>query len=100
MKDWNLQIEHTPVNIEGTILTTPQIISMGKNSLNCDEQTLRKLSVYKNVPLLQEKWILCYGKRWFNQADEVYNNIKKACNQLKMRVEEPYWIELDDEKNR
>lgn len=37
MKDWNLQIEHTPVSIEGTILTTPQIINMNKSSLPCDE---------------------------------------------------------------
>jgi len=67
---------------------------------NCDESTLRRLPVYKSVPLLHEKWIMCYGKRWYNQANEVYNNIMKACGQLKMRVEEPYWIELEDEKSK
>ena len=30
-------------------------------------------------------------------ADRIYNDLIKACNQLKVTVEEPYWIELDDE---
>ena len=43
---------------------------------------------------------MCYAKRWYNQANDVYTNIMKASGQLKMRVEEPYWIELEDEKSK
>ena len=67
---------------------------MSNNALPCNEQTLRKLPIYKSASLLKEKWIMVYGNRWYNQADEVYNNIRKACNQLRMKVEEPHWIQL------
>ena len=33
----------------------------------------------------------------FDIADKIYNNLVQASNQLRIRVEEPYWIELEDE---
>ena len=40
------------------------------------------------------------GKSNFKAADKVYNTLVDACKQLHIRVEEPHWIELQDEANR
>ena len=36
----------------------------------------------------------------FKVADNIYNDLVKASKQLGIRIEEPYWIEMDNEKNR
>jgi hypothetical protein len=33
-------------------------------------------------------------------ADNIYNDMVKASNQLRMKVEEPHWIELSRESNK
>ena len=33
----------------------------------------------------------------FQIADKIYNNLVQASKQLKIKVEEPFWIEMDDE---
>ena len=41
------------------------------------------------------------GKRRnnFDIADRIYNDLVKASGQLKLKVEEPYWIELEEEND-
>ena len=33
----------------------------------------------------------------FETADKIYNNLVQASKQLRIKVEEPFWIEMDDE---
>jgi hypothetical protein len=40
------------------------------------------------------------NQRTFGIADDIYNNLCKASNQLKLKIEEPHWIELEKETNR
>ena len=35
----------------------------------------------------------------FDIADNIYNTFKQSCNMLKIKVEEPYFIELESEKD-
>jgi hypothetical protein len=39
------------------------------------------------------------GRSNFEIADRVYNDLAKASGQLKIKVEEPYWIEVEDEQD-
>jgi hypothetical protein len=38
--------------------------------------------------------------RVYDIANEIYNNLVKSSLQLKMKVEEPHWIELSRESNK
>jgi argonaute-like protein implicated in RNA metabolism and viral defense len=38
--------------------------------------------------------------RVFQAADSVYNNLVKASQQLGIKIEEPYWIEMKKENDR
>lgn len=38
--------------------------------------------------------------RVYNIVDNIYKDLQKASQQLKLRVEEPHWIELSKEHNR
>lgn len=47
-----------------------------------------------------EKWIFVYEKSNFNFAQKVFDDMAKACKQLGLRVEEPHWVELVNERSR
>ncbi len=70
--------------------------------IRCDENTLRKLPITKAAHLLEREWIMVYenSDRIYDIANEIYNNMVKASNQLRMKVEEPHWIELSRESNK
>lgn len=69
--------------------------------VRCEERVLRQNAILNPANLEKEKWIMVYenSDRVFRVADEIYNNMRKAAGQLKLKVEEPYWIELSKENN-
>mgnify|MGYP002632795981 CR=1 FL=1 len=70
--------------------------------VRCDENALRKQSIQKPSHLKAGKWIMIYenNDRVYNVADNIYRDLVKASQQLKLVVEEPYFIELTKESNR
>lgn len=62
---------------------------------------LRKKPIEKAVDLLHDQWILVYQNNQkrnnFQIADRVYNDMTKASKQLRIKIEEPYWVEMEDE---
>ena len=106
LKDWDMSIDPTPIGIKSQVLEAPKIFS--KNQvIHCDESILRKLPILEPKHLKDDKWIMIYqrGKKnkggEYNQrfdkyeiADGIYNELVKAADQLKIVVEEPYWIEM------
>jgi hypothetical protein len=65
---------------------------------------LRKLPIQKAVDLCKGEWVLIYqepkrggGRRNFQTADMIYKTFKDACSMLKIKVEEPLFIELERE---
>lgn len=101
IKDWNLVIDQDPIQMTTNVLSTPQMISQNQ-IIRCDENTLRKLPITKAAHLLAGEWIMVYenSDRVYDIANDIYNNMVKASNQLKMKVEEPHWIELTRESNK
>jgi hypothetical protein len=90
--------------MQTNVLAAPQML-VDKQIIRCDEGTLRKLPIQKAVHLLHEQWIMVYEKnqrndRVYQIADNIYNDLCKASGQLKLRVEEPAWIELERENCR
>jgi hypothetical protein len=77
------------------VLSTPQMLAQNQ-IIRCDENTLRKLPITKAAHLLAGEWIMVYenSQRVYDVANNIYNDMVKASNQLKIKVEEPHWIEL------
>lgn len=106
MKDWGIQIEAEPVSIDSFVLNAPQIIASNQ-LIHCSEQALRKLPIQRSVDLKAQQWIMIYqnpaggkGRSYYNIADSVYNNFVNACGQLKIKVEEPHFLEVENEGDR
>ena len=52
------------------------------------------------MDLEKEKWVFVYEKRNYDTALEIFTTFQNASKQLKLKVEEPYWIELKVENSR
>lgn len=63
---------------------------------------MRKAAISKPVNLLYQQWVMVYenNDRTYQIADNIYKDLQKASQQLKLRVEEPHWIELTKENNK
>lgn len=65
---------------------------------------LRRLPIQKPHDLLAGEWIMMYqnGQRRsnYNAADKVYNTFVDSCKMLNIKVEEPEFIELENEGDR
>lgn len=100
IKQWDLQVEHAPVELQSRVMEPPRIFK-GSQIIHCDENVLRNLPIQKSVNLLKEKWIMIYQhskmRSNFEIADNVYNTMRDACKKLGIKVEEPEWIEMDRE---
>lgn len=101
MKDWNIIIEQEPISMKTNVLGAPTMIS-NSQVIRCDENAMRRNPITKAVNLLKNRWIMVYenSQRSFQIADNIFRDLQKASAQLKLVVEEPYWIELSKETNR
>ena len=101
VKDWNIVIEQEPVTMKTNVLGAPTMIS-DRQLIVCDEKTLRKAAISKAVDLRKDRWIMVYEntQRMFDIADGIFKSLQQASGQLKIVVEDPYWIELSKETNR
>ena len=79
--------------IDTKVLAAP-LIFRDDQVIRCDEQVLRKLPIQHALNLEREKWIVMYERRNQAVAREVVSTMKKACSQLKIRVEDPKFIEI------
>ena len=88
------------------MLPSPQIVAQNQ-CIQINDSVLRRLPIQKPVDLLKDEWIMIYqsprggrGRNLYNNADNVYNTFVKSCSQLKIRVEEPHFIETENEADR
>ena len=72
------------------------------------ENILRRLPIQKGINLGREEWIMAYqhpsskssGRRSnYNAANKVYEDLLECSKALGVAVQEPYWIELEDEQD-
>lgn len=109
MRNWGLQVEEVPITLDSFVLGAPQmqLLSSGQ-IIQCDEQTLKRLPIQKAVDLLQEEWIMIYqhperpgpkNRSNYEIADSIFNTFQQSCGMLKVKVEEPYFIELEQEND-
>ena len=107
MKNWGLEIEQVPISLDSFVLGAPQINLLSSGQvIQCSEQALKRLPIQKANDLNFEEWVMVYqhparpGPRQrsnFDIADGIYNTFKQSCGMLKIKVEEPYFIELESE---
>ena len=103
IQNWGLQLESSPSKVDCTVLGAAQIFK-DNEVIHINEQVLRRLPIQKAVDLTRNDWCIIYqetkrgyGKRNFELADKIYKTFKDACGMLKIRVEEPSFIELEKE---
>ena len=108
IKNWGLEIEPIPISVQSKILEAPQIFSQNQ-VIQINDNVLRRLPIQKAVNLYQEEWIMIYQnpsvqdrrrRSQYNNADKVFNTFVQACNQLKIQVEQPFFIETENEGDR
>ena len=98
-KNWGFDIGQAPIKLSQTsVLGQPSIFSEDR-VIHCNEQVLRRLSISKAKNLTRDDWIIIYHRRNERAAHEVHQTFGKACGMLKMRVENPHWIEMQDERS-
>lgn len=98
LKEWGIKISADPYRMEATILPIPQLALASGKRQNCDENTLRKLSIQHPVDLPKGSWIMCYdASRQYQVADGLYQMMLQASGRLGMNVGEPTWFELQHE---
>ena len=85
------------------MLPAPQIFKQSQ-IIHIDEQVMRRLPIQHGVNLGFEEWIMVYqdpkggrGRSNFNAANRVYESLIDASRELGIVVEEPFWIELNNE---
>lgn len=102
-RDWNLTIESNPIDLRNqTVLNEPQIFKQNQ-LIHINENVMRRLPIQKVVNLGFEEWIMVYqtGNRRNNYtaANNIYEGLVQSCAALGVTVEEPFWIELENEGN-
>ena len=92
--------------MQSCVLPQPQIVAQNQ-CIQINDSVLRRLPIQKPVDLLQDQWIMIYqspraarGRNLYANADNVYNTFVKSCSQLKIRVEEPHFIETENEADK
>ena len=64
---------------------------------------MRGLPIEKAINLGFEEWIYMYQtgskRNWYQAANMIYEALVQATGKLNIRVEEPYWIELENERD-
>ena len=107
MTNWGLQVEEVPIELQSFCLGAPGIIQLLKNNqvIQCSEQAMKRLPIQKANHLGREEWIMIYqhggrGRSNYDTADKIYNTFAQSCGMLKIRVEEPYFIEVESENNK
>lgn len=79
IKDWNISIDQDAITMNTDVLAAPQMVTQGQ-IIKCDEQVMRKSSIFKPINLEFEKWIVVYEKndRVFNVTDNIFKDLVKA----------------------
>lgn len=97
--NWGVKVGNKAFEMEAEILPAPTLVIGHGQQTTYTNDCLRKLPIQKSKDLTYERWIVLYSRNNYEQADKIYGLLTKACGQLRMKVEEPYWIELDSEEN-
>jgi hypothetical protein len=86
--------------METNVLATPEMLVSGQ-VINCDERTMREASIGNAVNLTRGDWIIVHEKnpRTRDQAREIFRVFQQASGRLKIRVEDPEFIEVERESN-
>ena len=108
IKNWGIEIDQVPITLQSCVLQAPQILQQNQ-LVHINDNVLRKLPIQKPVDLLEGEWIMIYQnpqdkssrrRSYYNNADNVYNTFVKACSQLRIKVQEPFFIETENEADR
>ena len=87
---WDIDLKFEPIEVQGEILSQVQHLDGRQVDLN----SLRKAALDEPVRLAEGRWLFFYFDKHFNLANEVFDTMQRASGQLKIRVEEPQWVEV------
>jgi aubergine len=96
LNEWQLKVNENFANVVAKQLYHPQILDPQNNQRTWGDYEGRKFKHTEPVQLLKGKWTIVYGKREYEQANALYENLQKASGAYGVRVEEPQWVEVGD----
>jgi len=103
---WGIKIDSLPISIQNTVLGAPQIFS-NNQIIHCSEDVLRRQPVQRAVNLSHGEWIMFYqnpqrtkGRSNYNAANNVIKTLQEASVRLKVTIDEPVYIELENEGDK
>lgn len=101
-----MSIESNPIDLANRqVLPAPMIFEQNK-VIHINDNVLRRLPIQKPVHLGKDEWIMIYQapkqkntnrRSNYVAANNIYNGMVESTGILNMRIEEPYWIELENE---
>nr|XP_033806045.1 piwi-like protein 2 isoform X2 [Geotrypetes seraphini] len=100
MSRWGLHLDQDIYRTNGRILPLEKI-NLRNNSfptseeLNWTREVIREAALC-TIPL--NFWALFYTKRCANQAQELVNMLEKVAGPIGMKVDQPAWVELKDDR--
>lgn len=68
----------------------------GTETRRWDDYTNRKISHADPTRLSRDSWMIIYGDKDYENANKCFEEMQKASKAFGMKVEEPYWCEVDN----
>lgn len=99
LSKWGVEISNKAIELETQILPAPRLALTNGEHQDYFPDCLRKLPVQKGKKFTAGNWICAYASSNYASAEQVTTMLMKASGQLNVKVEEPYWIEIDREDN-
>ncbi|XP_030057874.1 piwi-like protein 2 isoform X1 [Microcaecilia unicolor] len=100
MSRWGLRLDQDIYRTNGRILPLEKI-NLRNNSFPTSEDLNWTREVTRDAALCTiplNFWALFYPKRCANQAQELVNMLEKIAGPIGMRVNQPAWVELKDDR--
>lgn len=86
-------------NIRAKQLFHPGILDPQNNVRSWNDYEQRRFKHTEPAQLLKGKWTIVYGKREYEQANALFENLQKAAGAYGVKVEEPQWVEVPDSRS-
>lgn len=99
LNEWQMKVNENFTNIRAKQLFHPGILDPQNNVRSWNDYEQRRFKHTEPAQLLKGKWTIVYGKREYEQANALFENLQKAAGAYGVRVEEPQWVEVPDSRN-
>lgn len=96
---WGITINPEPIEFQASILPPPTIVQQDGQKVEAEQNVMRRLAIQVPVHLQAGKWLFIYSVRNYDFANKTYECMVQCSGQLGVKVGEPLWVELKDDRD-